>query len=146
MGILGRIAIVCLAAIASVACLAPQNALMAGVDISEWSDAATVVYNNSDSLVMRNLNIALRYNDTFKESALPLKVGITTPDARYFEEEVTLQINHPRTALTVATTESLPYRSDVVLAQKGDYIFTFTPLAKVRGVEAVGLEFREITE
>lgn len=146
MGILGRIAIVCLAAAASVACLAPQNSLMAGVDMSGWGDTAIVVYSNSDSIVMRDLNIALRYNDTFKASVLPLKVGITTPDARYFEEEITLQINHPRTALTVATTESLPYRSDVVLAQKGEYIFAFTPLAEVSGVEAIGVEFREITE
>ena len=142
MGILARIAIVCLAAVASVACLAPQNSLMTGVGISGWSDTATVSYNNEDSIVMRNLNIALRYNDTFKETILPLKVGITTPDARYFEEEVTLQISHPNTALTVATTESLPYRSDVVLAQRGEYIFAFTPLAEVRGVEAIGIEFK----
>ena len=146
MGILGRIAIVCLAAVASVACLAPQNSLMAGVDVLGWSETATISHDNTDSLTTRYLNITLRYNDTFTESALPLKVGITTPDARYFEEEVTLQINHPRTALTVATTESLPYRSDVVLAQKGEYIFAFTPLAEVRGIEAIGVEFREITE
>ena len=142
MGTLGRIAIVCLAAIASVACLAPQNSLMAGVDMARWSEATTVAYNNGDSIVVRDLNIALRYNDTFKESALPLKVGITTPDNRYFEEEITLQINHPRTALTVSTTESLPYRNNVVLAQKGEYVFALTPLAEVRGVEAIGIEFK----
>ena len=142
MGILGRIAIICLAAVASVACLAPQNSLMAGVCISGWSDTATVSYNNEDSLGMRNLNIALRYNDTFKDAVLPIKVGITTPDAQYFEEEITLQINHPNTALTVATTESLPYRNNAILAQKGEYIFAFTPLTEVRGIEAIGIEFK----
>ena len=142
MGILGRIAIVCLAAAASVACLAPQNSLMAGVDMSGWGDTAIVVYSNSDSLVMRDLNIALRYNDTFKASVLPLKVGITTPDARYFEEEITLQINHPRTALTVATTESLPYRRGVTLNRCGRYTFSFHPLVEVRGMAAIGIEFK----
>ena len=143
MGILGRIAIVCLAAAASVACLAPQNSLMAGVDMSGWGDTAIVVYSNSDSLVMRDLNIALRYNDTFKASVLPLKVGITTPDARYFEEIVELQLQHPSTALSVATTECVPYRADVLLSQKGCYTFTFEPQSEVRGVEAVGIKFRE---
>ena len=142
MRTLGRIAIVCLAVIASVACLAPQNSLMTGVDMTRWCNTTTVSYNNDDSLATRNLNIALRYNDTFKDTVLPIKVGITTPDARYFEEEITLQINHPRTALTVSTTESLPYRSNVVLAQKGYYIFAFTPHTEVRGIEAIGIEFK----
>ena len=141
MGILGRIAIVCLAAAASVACLAPQNSLMAGVDMSGWGDTAIVVYSNSDSIVMRDLNIALRYNDTFKASVLPLKVGITTPDARHFEEVVELRLSHPSAALTVATTESVPYRTDVLLSQKGSYTFTFEPQTEVQGVEAIGIEF-----
>ena len=142
MGILGRITIVCLAAVASVACLAPQNSLMTGVDVTRWSDAAMVTYTNSDSLVMRDLNIALRYNDSFKELVLPLKIGITAPDARYFEEIIELPLNHPHTALAVITTESLPYRSNVVLAQKGEYVFAFTPLNMTRGVEAIGIEFK----
>ena len=142
MGILGRITIICLAAVASVACLAPQNSLMAGVNVSGWNDATIVAYNNNDTLVMRNLNIALRYNDAFKESVLPLKVGITTPDARHFEEVIELPLNHPHTALAVITTESLPYRTSVQLNQKGRYTFAFEPLGKVQGVEAIGLEIK----
>ena len=34
----GRIAIICLTAVAMVACLAPQNVEMAGVDMQSWSD------------------------------------------------------------------------------------------------------------
>ena len=146
MGKLSRIAIVALAMVASVACLTPQRSLMAGVDMQAWSESATVVYNNSDTLAMQNLQIALRYNDNFKECTLPLKVSITAPDASHFEEVVELRIGHPRTALAVATTESLPYRNDVVLTQKGDYIFAFTPLTAIRGVEAIGVEFREKTD
>jgi hypothetical protein len=133
-------AIVVVAAIALCGCLAPQNALMVGVDVTAWSKCDSLTYENSDTLSLRNLNIAIRYNDGFKARVLPLKIGITTPDARYFEEEVELHINHPRTAPMVATTESLPYRSKVVLAQKGEYIFAFTPLTEVQGVEAIGIE------
>ena len=136
----GRILVVAVAMLLC-SCYAPQNVEMTGVDMHGWSDTATIAYSNSDTLAIRQLNISIRYNDDFREAILPLKVGITTPDARYFEEEFKLPINHPRTALTLTTNESLPYRSDVVLAQKGEYIFAFTPLTKVRGIEAIGVEF-----
>ena len=124
-------------------CLAPQNSLMVGVDVRSWSGAESLTYENSDTLALRNLNIALRYNDNFKLALLPLKIGVTTPDARYFEEVVELQLHHPSTALAVTTTESVPYRENVLLNQKGCYTFTFEPLAEVRGVEAIGINFTE---
>lgn len=127
-------------AMAMCSCLAPQNTQMVGVDMQSWSSAESIIFNNSDTLSLRNINITLRYNDNFKLASLPLKVVVTTPDARNFEEEIVLTLHHPRTALTVATTESLPYRADVVLSQKGLYTFSFEPQSAVRGVEAVGIE------
>ena len=130
-------------AIAMCSCLAPQNSLMVGVDMRSWSGAESLNYENRDTISIRNLDIALRYNDNFKQAVLPLKIAVTTPDARYFEEIVELQLQHPSTALSVATTESVPYRADVLLSQKGCYTFTFEPQSEVRGVEAVGIKFRE---
>lgn len=127
-------------AIAMYGCLAPQNTQMVGVDMQSWDSVESITYDNSDTLSLRNINIALRYNDNFKQTTLPLKVAITTPDARHFEEEIVLVLHHPRTALTVATTESLPYRADVLLNQKGHYTFSFEPQTAVRGLEAVGIE------
>ena len=124
-------------------CLAPQNVVMKGVDMHLWSNKATIIYDNCDTLSLRNLNIALRYNDNFKQAILPLKIVVTTPDARYFEEVVELRLEHPGTALTIATTESVPYRTDVLLNQKGGYTFAFKPLQEVKGVEAIGIEFQE---
>ena len=133
--------VVAVVAVAMCSCLAPQNSLMVGVDMRSWSGAESLTYENSDTLSLRNLAIALRYNDNFKQAVLPLKIGITTPDARYFEEVVELRLSHPSAALTVATTESVPYRTDVLLSQKGGYTFTFEPQIEVRGVEAIGIEF-----
>ncbi len=132
--------IVAVVAIAFCSCLAPQNAKMVCVDMQSWSSAESVAYDNSDTLSLRNLNIAVRYNDNFKQATLPLRIVITTPDARIFEEIVELQVHHPNTALAVATMESLPYRSDVLLNQQGTYTFSFEPQSAVRGVEAVGIE------
>ena len=129
-------------AMAMYGCLAPQNTQMVGVDMQSWDSVESITYDNSDTISLRNINIALRYNDNFKQTTLPLKVAITTPDARHFEEEIVLVLHHPRTALTVATTESLPYRADVLLNQKGHYTFSFEPLSKVQGVEAIGIELK----
>ena len=124
-------------------CLAPQNVEMVGVDMESWRSADSLVYENSDTLSLRNLNIAIRYNDNLKRSVLPLKIGVTTPDARHYADTVALQLYHPSTALAVATTESLPYRSSVLLNQKGCYTFSFEPLEEVRGVEAIGIEIKQ---
>lgn len=123
-------------------CIAPQHTQMVGVDAWSWDSAKSISYDNNDTLTLRNLNIALRYNEDFKLATLPLKIAVTTPDARYFEEIVELQLQHPRTALSVATTESLPYRADVILSQKGAYTFSFEPQSVVRGVEAIGIEIK----
>lgn len=141
MGIVCRIVTVAVALLFG-SCLAPQNAQMVGVDMRSWSDTASVYYDNSDTLSLRNINIALRYNDNFKQATLPLKITVTTPDAHHFEEVVSFSLQHPRTALTVATTESLPYRADALLNQKGCYTFSFEPQSAVRGVEAIGIELR----
>ena len=134
--------VVAVVAVAMCSCLAPQNSLMVGVDMRSWSGAESLTYENSDTLSLRNLNIALRYNDHFKQAILPLKIVVTTPDQRHFEEVVELQLRHPSAALAIATTESVPYRTDVLLSQKGCYTFAFEPQSEVRGVEAIGIEFK----
>ena len=140
MGIVKHIFIAAMATVLT-GCLAPQNALMVNVDTHSWHTSESVVFENLDSLAMRDLNIALRYNCRLKECLLPLKIAVTTPDARYFEEVIKLPIPHDVGAFTAAKTVSIPYRSDVVLGQKGYYIFTFEPMAEMCGVEAIGVEF-----
>ena len=135
--------VVAVLAMAMCSCLAPQNSLMVGVNMRSWVGTESLTYENSDTLTLRNLDIALRYNDNFKQAVLPIKIAVTTPDQRHFEEAVELRLQHPPTALAVTTTESVPYRTDVLLNQKGCYTFSFEPLAEVRGVEAIGIKFRE---
>jgi hypothetical protein len=137
---LGVRIVVAVLAMAMCGCLASHNSRMVGVNMRSWSGEANLSYENSDTLTLRNLNIAIRYNDNFRQAELPLKIGITTPDARHFEEVIKLQLQHPSTALTVATTESVPYRTNVLLNQKGCYTFSFEPQSEVRGVEAIGIE------
>ncbi len=136
-----RIAIAVVAMVLCSCQSSKEPPLMVGVDIDKWNYTTYIPYDNDDTLSVRNLNIALRYNDNFKSSTLPLKIAITTPDTLFYEEAIELQLQHPHTALAVATTESRPYRTEVRLNRKGRYIFTLHPLVEVRGVEAIGIEF-----
>ena len=133
---------VALSSLLLVGCLTPENVLMTDVDMHNWDRFESVTYNNSDTLSLRKLNIAVRYNNDYKPTTLSMMVYVTTPDTLHFEEEITLNIHHPHSGNALATTESLPYRSNVVLAQKGYYIFAFTPHTEVRGIEAIGIEFK----
>ena len=134
--------IVAVAAIAMCSCLAPENAAMVGTDMHSWEKAKSLTYENSDTLSLRDLNIAIRYNESFQERTLPLRIVIMSPDKRVFEETISLQLLHPSTALAVSTTESRPYRKDITLSQKGTYVFAFKPLSEVKGIEAIGIEFK----
>ena len=134
--------VVALLAVVMCGCLAPQNSLMVGVDVNSWSATESLIYENSDTLTLRNLNIAVRYNKDFDKAVLPLKIAVTTPDERCFEEEVELRLQRSDRSFIATTIESLPYRDSAVLAQKGNYIFAFTPLTEVRGIEAIGVEFK----
>lgn len=134
--------VVALMAVAMYSCIAPQNAQMVGVDVNSWSKAECIIYENSDTISLRNINLALRYNDDFRVAALPLKIAITTPDSLYFEEIVEFKLQHPTTAMAISTTESLPYRNRVTLNKIGAYTFSFEPLSVVRGVEAIGIELK----
>ena len=129
-------------AIATFSCIVPQNSVMVAVDLPKWSEAKSIVYKNSNTSAQHDLNIAIRYNDNFKETMLPLKIAIVAPDKRMFEDTVSLQLKRPATALTVSTTESRPYRTNIILDQEGEYIFAFKPLTELRGVEAIGIELK----
>lgn len=136
-----RIAVIILA-ISLVGCLAPEYTTMTNVDVSSWEQEAKLIYQNRDTLSRRNLGIALCYNNNFDEKVLPIKLGITTPDNRSFVDTIELQLHRPMTAQAVVASESVPYRTDVVFSQSGEYTFSFEPLAKVRGMVAIGIELK----
>ena len=142
MKVAKRLSIVVVALAFLAGCITPETSQMAGVSMHSWSEAVSVSYINNDSLIVRNLNIAMRYNNHFKRRALPIKIVVMTPDSLYFEDSITLYPRHPRQILGMATVESLPYRANVLLNRRGPYTFTIEPYDEVKGVEAIGVELK----
>lgn len=120
-------------------CTAPTQVEMVAVEPFGWSESRSVIVNNDDTLSLRRIAVALRYNSDFEGETLPLRIVTSSPNALYVEEQVTLPIARPYSASVVAVTEEITYRHSARLSQRGNYIFTITPLETVKGVEAVGV-------
>jgi hypothetical protein len=123
------------------ACGYDDNAHVADVNPNEWlpGDTVHITVANADTLSVRNLSLFVRYNSQLRQSALNLHVSTTTPDGTRHSEHFSLHglsLVHDKNGYGEA--DAL-YRSDVVLAQAGNYKFAFTPADTVVGVSAIGV-------
>lgn len=116
---------------------------MHSVDLHCWSKPVTILYQNSDTLSLRDIAVALRYNDNFEGDTLSVVIQTSLPDVHQFREKVVLRLKREYTASAVTSSESVPYRSSSLLGEDGYYMFTITPCRAVEGVEAVGIEISD---
>lgn len=116
---------------------------MQAVDTYGWTKPVSIVYSNDDTESLRDISVALRYNDKFKDDTLTVTLHTSLPDVHQCREQVLLHLKRDYHATAVTASEVIPYRADCLLEQRGDYIFTITPCRTVKGVEAVGIEIRE---
>ena len=126
-------------ALLMVGCSKPAYVDMKVVDPNCWDSAVSIFYENEDVESLRNLSIALRYNNDFQSDTLSVMVHTSLPDVHQFCERVTLHLAREYSSTAVTSSELVPYRADVQLNQKGCYIFTITPSRAVEGIEAVGI-------
>lgn len=124
------------------ACTTHSQVCMERVEGAVWSNEVSVEVENSDTVALRQLNILLRHNSNFDGGEVPLRIKIVTPDGRFHEEQHTFAVDARVTPSVVSSVVSIPYRSDVQLSMGGVYMFVFEPLARLRGVEAVGIELK----
>lgn len=133
-------------ALLCVGCLAPRSADMANVDGRCWESAAEIKVENIDTISLRNIAVAIRYNSNFGEATLPLNIKVVAPDGRTFEEPFTLHLEGVKRATTISQSVAIPYRLSALLATNGLYTFIIEPCAVVKGVEAIGVEITEIKD
>lgn len=138
-----RLFVVLFALCVVVSCGSKSYIDMQPVDAYDWQRAVSVIYENSDTIALRNIAIALRYNDSFKSDTLTVKVQTSLPDAHQFSENVVLHFDRSYKATALTASESVGYRQSCQLSERGSYIFTITPCRGVSGVEAVGIEISE---
>ena len=120
----------------------PDKVVMCDVHRASWRDAATIAYDNT-SIERCDMSVMLHINRSFKAEEVELQITMLTPDSLRYTEQVTLPIklNDKRGAMA-ATDVELPYRHNVELRRKGEYVWQITPVEEITGVEAVGISFQ----
>lgn len=130
-------------------CLSEHTERAADTDPSGWmaGDTVSVAVDNSDTILLRDISLFVRYDDSFRPQALPLSVMVTAPDSSRFSESITLHIDRDANSFTGHKEYSVPYRSAVSLNREGTYRFSFAPLTEeVEGICAIGIKISENQE
>lgn len=102
-----------------------------------WDNTEEFVYNNQDSLAVRDIAIIVRYDMDYVADSVPLRILTISPDSLIYEEPFTLHI--PHLADMYPEEHTFVYRRNVTLQRKGDYRFRITPETPVEGIMAVGM-------
>lgn len=113
---------------------------MLPVDVYGWQEPVSIVYENNDTTSLCDIAVALRYNDSFMSDTLSVVIHTSLPDAHQTRERVVLGLDRSYRATALTASQSVGYRENCQLSQRGCYIFTITPCRTVRGIEAVGVE------
>lgn len=104
---------------------------------SQWSAPEDFYYDNSDTLSRRDISLVVRYDKGYVADSVAMTILTISPDSLVFEEPFTLHI--PRLGNLRPEEQSFVYRSNVLLARSGRYLFRLTPLAPVEGIESIGI-------
>lgn len=138
------LAVAAMALLGLTQCRVRENTiLMQSVDMRNWSNPVSVTYHNSDTTSLRNLSLTLHVNRLYEEEQIDVEVCMMSPDSLRYTELIALP-TYPQWAnpATLTTDVEVPYREGVKLRCEGEYIVTITPHRTMRGVEAVGMNFK----
>ena len=138
---LSHIVVVALMAIAVACGSKTQSVDMHDMERSRWSSAEEFYYDNADSLAERNIAVVVRYDRGYVADSVAMSILTISPDSLVVEEHITLSI--PQIEEVRPTEQIFPYRSGVVLRQKGQYTFRLTPDQSVEGIQSIGIAISE---
>lgn len=108
-----------------------------------WSAPQDFYYDNSDTLLQRDISIVVRYDRGYVADSVAMNILCVSPDSLVFEEPFTLRI--PRIGDMRPEEHSFVYRHNVQLARTGRYLFRLTPKAPAQGIASVGIVVDETT-
>lgn len=119
-------------------CVSTHTERMTDVNPEGWArqEPATVVWNNEDTVSLRDIQLLVRYDGRAANQRLTFDMEVITPDTLSYSELLTVYLpENKRNGECV-----IPYRKDALLNRKGVYVFRISTAASgVKGVEAVGI-------
>ena len=124
-----------------------NHVVMEDVSTSGWDNPVTLHYNLKDQLdseiKAENMSVMLRVCHKFKAERLDLEITTMTPDSLSYSEQVSLPVDFEwQGSISRSVEIELPYRREVELRLRGEYIITLRPNSPVEGIESVGINFK----
>ena len=116
---------------------------MNDVDPFVWDEPTVILYDNRDTVSLRDLSLTIRYGTRLKDTLLPLTITTVAPDSTCISEPNAFVLKHDAKPASTAAVEQIPYRRSARLSQCGVYRITIEPRVRLRGVEAVGITFEK---
>lgn len=116
---------------------------MHDVEERAWSTPEVFLYENEDSLTMRDLSIVVRYGTGYVSDSVSMRILTISPDSMVVEEPFTLHI--PRIREVRPTEQTFLYRRNVILGRKGTYEFRLLPDTATKGINSIGIMVGEPT-
>ena len=106
-----------------------------------WSMTEDFVYDNLDTLSKRDISIVVRYGGKRVAESVELTILSISPDSMVVVEPFTLHI--PQLGDMRPAEHTFPYRRNVVLSRKGEYLFRLKPTVAAEGISSVGIVITE---
>ena len=107
-----------------------------------WSEYVDFYYDNTDSLVKRDISIVVRYGRGYVADSVAMSILCVSPDSMVSEEPFAIHI--PHLADMRPEVQTFPYRHNVVLRTKGRYLFRLRPESAIEGINSVGLSISDV--
>ena len=109
---------------------------------NSWSEYVDFYYDNTDSLCKRDISIVVRYGKSYVADSVAMSILCVSPDSMVCEEPFTIHI--PHLADMRPEVQTFPYRHNVVLRNKGRYLFRLHPDTITMGISSIGLSISEV--
>ena len=116
-----------------------HDTVVTDINPTGWVSTETFCYDNTDTTCIRKTSLVLRYDASASEVAFA--VSLKAPDGAFTQDTVLFSPVVKLAANADIMELSIPYRDSVTLADYDIYEFSVTPLAPVKGIWTVGIDF-----
>ena len=110
---------------------------------STWSSPAEITIENSDTVGLYDMAVALRHNGLPADGQIEVTIRTVTPDSMWVEEPLAIRIGDDGRSRPAQHEAWALYRRRVRLSREGAYRIIITPTQAVSGVTAVGVDMTQ---
>ena len=110
-------------------CSTKGNLMVKDIDAQKWDSPLSFIHNNHDTTSLRTIDLLTRYSKPFEQEAIEVVVRTITPDGQYSLDTIVLNSVGENSTSSRFTESRLPYRTNCLLSQVGEYIFEISPLS-----------------